>query len=73
MNNFLSDCCSKPYTIIATVKLCVVAGNEGSSQNPDRTCRGWHIQAPECDDADISLDLWLLHTKSNHFYYDKSV
>lgn len=57
MTNFLSDCFCKSYTIIATVKLCVVASNEGSSQNPDRTCRGWHIQAPEGDDADISLNL----------------
>lgn len=55
-----SDSRSKPYAIIATVKLCVVAGNEGGSQNPHRTCRRRHIQASECDDADFSLDLWLL-------------
>lgn len=73
MNNFLSDCCGKPYTIIATVKLCVVAGNECSSQNPEGTCRGWHIQAPEGDEADISLNLWLLDTKNNHIFYDKPV
>lgn len=60
MFNFPSDCCSKPYPIIAAVKLCVVAGNEVGSQNPDGTCRWRHIQAPKGDGADIPFDLWLL-------------
>lgn len=60
MFNFLSDCCSKSYSIIAAVKLCVVTGNEVGSQNPDGTCRWRYIQAPEGDDADIPFDLWLL-------------
>lgn len=57
MFNFLSDCCSKSYSIIAAVKLCVVTGNEVGSQNPDGTCRWRYIQAPEGDDADIPFDL----------------
>lgn len=60
MFRFLSDCCCETYSIIAAVKLCVVAGNEVGSQNPDWTCRWWHIQAPEGDDAHISFNLRLL-------------
>ena len=56
----LSDCCGKPYPIIATVKLCVVAGDEVGSQNPDGSCRWWHIQTPEGDGADVPFNLWLL-------------
>lgn len=52
-----SDCRSKPYSVIVTVKLCVVAGNEVGSQNPDGTGRGGHIQTPEGDSADIPFNL----------------
>lgn len=74
-DDFLSDRCSKPYPIIATVKLCVVASNEVGSQNPDGTCRGRHIQAPEGDGADIPFDLWLLEPQRsqsvshNNYHY----
>lgn len=63
--SFLSDCCGKAYSIIATVKLCIVAGDEVGSQNPDGTCRWWHIQAPEGDSADIPFHLWLLEPQMN--------
>lgn len=58
--HFMSDCCCKSYSIIAAVKLCVVAGNEVGSKYPDRTCRWRHIQAPESDNADVPFDLRLL-------------
>lgn len=60
IRNFLSDCCSEPNAVVATVKLCVIAGNEVGSQDPDGSCRGRHIQAPERDCADISVKLGLL-------------
>lgn len=69
MFNFLSDCCSKSYSIIAAVKLCVVTGNEVGSQNPDGTCRWRYIQAPEGDDADIPFDLWLLEPQRKVIFY----
>ena len=63
MFNFLSDCGGKAYAIVVAVKLSVVAGNEVGPQDPDGTCRGRHIQAPECDGADVPLYLWLLLTR----------
>lgn len=70
MFNLLSDCSSEANAIIATIKLCVVASNEIGPQDPDGTCRGRHIQAPEGDGADIPLYLWLLQTESIWFYGD---
>lgn len=59
-NNSVSDCCGKSDAIIAAVKLCVVAGDEVSSQNPNGTHGGRNVQTSEGNDADVSLDLWLL-------------
>lgn len=67
MINFLSDCCSKSYPIIVTVKLSVVASNEVGSQNPNRTCWGWDIQSTKGDNADIPFDLRLLETQNSCF------
>lgn len=55
-----SDCCGKSDAVIAAVKLCVVAGDKVGSQNPDGTHGGRNIQTSEGNNADVSLDLWLL-------------
>lgn len=70
MNNSVSDCCGKSDAIIAAVKLCVVAGDEVGSQNPDGAHGGRNVQTAEGNDADVSFDLRLLHPKctKSHCY-----
>lgn len=55
-----SDCCGKADTIVAAVKLRVVARDEVGSQNPEGTHGGRNVQTSEGNDADVSLELWLL-------------
>lgn len=63
----VSDGCGESNAIIAAVELCVVAGDEVGSQNPDGAHGGRDVQTPESNDADISLDLWLLKPQfKNH-------
>lgn len=59
-NNSVSDCCGESDAIIPAVELRVVAGDEVGTQNPDGTHGGRNIQTSEGNDADVSLNLWLL-------------
>lgn len=69
-NNSVSDCCGESDAIVAAVKLRVVAGDEVGSQNPDGTHGGRNIQTSEGNDADISLNLWLLEPRIKESHYD---
>jgi hypothetical protein len=60
----LSDCCGEAYAVVATVKLCVVAGDEVGSQDPDRASRRRHIQTPKGHTTDVLSKLRLLQTES---------